>query len=117
MLGWWYSRGWAWVLHDTREHLSLINSLFAVQVLLKTWFAPWKQITTQQTFRNFFQAALDNLVSRLVGAVVRTAMLFAALFLTIAIICFGAIRLALWAFIPVGVVVLPLIGLMLGSGE
>lgn len=115
MLGWWYSRGWMWLLRDTREHLSLINSLFAVRVLLKTWFAPWKQISTPQTFRNFFQSAIDNLISRLVGAVVRTAMLFVALLMTIVILSFGIVRVVLWAFVPPSVVLLPLYGLTGGG--
>lgn len=116
MLGWWYSRGWAWLIKDTREHLSIIGSIFAVKVLLKTWFSPWKQISTPQTFRNFFQAAIDNLVSRLVGAIVRTAMLFTALLCTVGVLLFGFLRVLVWAFIPPSVLILPLMSI-LGGGN
>ena len=112
MLGWWYSRGWAWLLRDTQQHLSLVGSTFAVRVLLKTWFAPWKQITTASTFRNFFQSAIDNMISRLVGGVVRTGILFISLIFAVAILLFGFVRLVAWAAIPPAVVILPLLTLM-----
>lgn len=115
MLGWWYSRGWAWLLRDTQDHLARVGSTFAVRVLLRTWFAPWKQITSPTTFRNFFQSAIDNGISRLIGGIVRTGILFVALLFSITIIIFGICRLILWPFIPFGIVILPILGLFGGN--
>lgn len=111
MLGWWYGRGWLWVLRSIGTNLSRISQIFAVKVLLKTWFAPWKQIYTPSNFRNFFQIAIDNSISRLIGGIVRTAMLLCALVLAILAVVFGVILAILWPLLPVSIVLLPVLAL------
>ncbi len=109
MLGWWYSRGWVWLIKDTKNGLDYIGSTFAVRVLLKTWFSPWKQITSPATFRTFFQSAIDNSISRIVGGIVRTAMLSIALIFAIGVIGVGIIRFIFWPFIPLMIVLFPIL--------
>lgn len=111
MLGWWYGRGWLWTLQLTRERLKTVGRVFAVKVLLKTWFSPWKQIYSPSTFANFFRNAADNAVSRCIGVVVRTGILFAALVLSIFIIVFGLISFVVWPVLPLLPIILPLVSL------
>lgn len=111
MLGWWYSRGWLWILNATSHRLRVIGRTFAVKVLLRTWFSPWKQIYRQSTFRNFFSIALDNAVSRTVGTVVRTSILFCALWLGIGSVIFGLVSLVIWPFLPLLIIILPILSL------
>lgn len=109
MLGWWYSRGWLWILDLTIARLEAIGRIFAVKVLLRTWFAPWKQIQSASTFQNFFQVAVDNTISRVIGSIVRGSILFWTLVLATAVIFFGLFSLLVWAFIPLLTIILPVL--------
>lgn len=108
MLGWWYSQGWAWIMHSIRDSLIAVEESFSVPILLKTWFSPWKQIQTPSSLRNFFQAAIDNLISRLIGALIRTFMLITAIIMMAGIAVFGLLSLLLWPVFPFFIVILPL---------
>lgn len=110
MLSWWYTSGWLWVLTQTQNQLRAISQTFAVSVLLKTWFAPWKRIYRESTFATFFRDAVDNMISRIIGSIVRGTMLFFALVLSIFVITVGLISLIAWPFIPLLTFILPILG-------
>lgn len=107
MLGWWYGQGWGWLFGIIRKNLQAVGEIFSVPILVKTFFAPWKQIQTVSSFSNFFQAAIDNLVSRFIGAIVRFFMLIAALFLTTGLIIGGLVLVVLWPLFPLLIFILP----------
>lgn len=109
MLGWWYSQGWLQNLQTIERRLKTVANVFAVKVLLRTWFSPWKQIYTQSTFTTFFKILLDNTISRCIGAIVRGSILFAALLISIGIITIGLLSLIVWPFIPLLIIVFPLL--------
>lgn len=109
MLGWWYSRGWAWSIDRIGQEIQRIGRIFAVGILLKTWFAPWKQITTVSTFQNFFQSMIDNLISRLIGFFIRTFMLIVASLWASFILVSGMILVLLWPLIPFAIIILPIL--------
>lgn len=115
MLGWWYSRGWSWILQLTSERLQTIGRVFAVKILIQTWFSPWKQIHTEATFRNFLRIALDNAISRIVGSVVRGTILLWSLILAILTIVFGVVSFVVWPLLPLLVIILPILTLS-GAG-
>jgi hypothetical protein len=109
MLGWWYGQGWLWAIQGIGRRLGHIGSVFAVRVLIRTWFSPWKQITSPSSFRNFFQAAVDNTISRVIGGFVRTIMLVIALLWAIFVIASGFVFIIVWPFLPFSVFILPLL--------
>lgn len=109
MLGWWYGQGWLWAIKQIDVRLQNIGNIFAVKVLIRTWFAPWKQITSPSSFHNFFQAATDNAISRVVGGIVRTTMLLLALIWALLIIVSGLIWIILWPLLPLGIIILPVL--------
>lgn len=111
LFGWWYGSGWGWLLGSVAKRLKNIQETFSVTILLRTLFSPWKQITTPSTFRNFFQAMIDNLVSRFIGATVRLGMLIAAFFLTISVLLLGMVFFIAWPLVPLLLVILPLLTL------
>ncbi len=112
MLGWWYGQGWLWALRQIDWQLKHIGRVFAVSVLLKTLFSPWKQITSPSSFHNFFQATADNAVSRIIGFMVRSTMLFIALFWAIITVVLAIIFLLIWPFIPLSIVVFPVLAVI-----
>ncbi len=112
MLGWWYGRGWLWIIDRTRERLKTVAHVFAVSILIRTLFSPWKQIYTgKSTFQTFLRDAVDNAVSRFIGAIVRGSILFGALLLSLLIVLVGLISLIIWPILPFLIIILPILTL------
>jgi hypothetical protein len=111
MLSWWYGRGWLWIINVTNKRLQTIGRIFAVSVLIQTWFSPWKQIYREATFRNYLSIALDNAVSRSIGAVVRGTILLWALILSLGVIIIGIGSFIIWPFLPLMIIILPILAI------
>lgn len=107
LLGWWYGRGWFWLLACIKDQFVAINENFSVSILIRTWFAPWKQIQSPASFQNFLQSAIDNLISRFIGATVRTGMLLTAFVLHSLLSVGGVVALIAWPLLPLLVIALP----------
>lgn len=114
-LKWWYGAGWAWLFNEYKHKLISISRNFSIPILLKTLFSPWKQLTTQATLRNFFQAIVDNTVSRLIGFIIRIFVLVTALLIIILISLAFALIMIAWAFIPPAVIALPFVMFVVGG--
>lgn len=78
---------------------------FSVGLLLKTLLAPWKrQIVTQRSpgfsLTELFEVITFNLISRAIGALVRTFLILTWLIFEIVIIPFGLLALITWIILP-----------------
>ncbi len=107
---WWYGLGWKRAWQSILTRIRGVGRVFSVRLLISTLFKPWKQITESATKDSMlaqkFQAFLSNLVSRIVGMMMRLATLLAAA-IAIAIAALGGLALALaWPLLPVLVLVL-----------
>lgn len=111
MLGWWYGHGWVWILRKMHDRLQAIGQIFAVRVLLRTLFSPWKQIYSPTTFSNFLRNAVDNAVSRGIGTVVRGTILFWAFILSLVVLLIGALSLLIWPLLPLLTILLPVLAI------
>lgn len=112
LLSWWYGRGWFWLAGLISKNLKEINEAFSVGILLKTLFSPWKQIQSPTSFKNFIQASVDNLVSRFVGAAVRSLMLLGAFLSSAFVAVAGIAALIIWPLLPIAVFLVPIISLI-----
>ena len=100
---WWYGAGWRKMLHSVVAAPTAVERNFSVAILLDTLFAPWKRIVSVQgrSLDTKVQAMFDNLVSRLVGFVVRLFVLLTAA-LSIVFTMIGSVIVAtVWPFVPV----------------
>lgn len=110
MLSWWYTTGWRQQLLRLREKVASTMDYFSIDLLLRTFFSPFRQISAGKVTGPIgvqMRAFFDRLISRLIGAMMR---LFMIIFGSIAIAFHAIIRLvllAVWAFIPLA----PFIGL------
>jgi hypothetical protein len=99
---WWYGPGWK----DTAQKLQLrmrhTALLFSLPILLTTMFAPWKRIVTYpgKSIGERFRAVIDNLISRVVGFIVRLGALLACLTIIGLYAVIGGFLLLLWPVIP-----------------
>lgn len=112
LLGWWYSAGWRDRIRMIGERLAKSYDLFSLDLLIKTLFSPFRQISAGKVRGSFavqIQAFFDRLLSRLIGAFVRTIILIiGSLWITILAII-GLIESLIWLFVPL----LPIVGAVL----
>lgn len=112
ILTWWYGDGWRDRASLIGRRIASTNDYFSVGILLSTLFAPFRQISAGRIsgpvavqIRAFF----DKLISRIIGAIVRSFMIIFGLVVICLQAVFGGLVLATWALIPL----FPIIGLLL----
>lgn len=103
IFGWWYSRG----LRDFFIYLKAIflkiTDVFSVKLLLRTYLSPWKRDITRaegQPLNVLFQVVIFNLVSRLLGAIIKTAILFVYLLALVVFFSLSLFLIITWLFLP-----------------
>ncbi len=111
---WWYSAGYARLATTLQTRLRAIWNIFSIPILLRTLFAPWKKIETEagKGIQNFFQAMVDNLVSRAVGFTIRLFTVIAGMVCLIIGLTVSVLVLIAWPFLPFSVPVLIVWGLL-----
>lgn len=112
ILSWWYGPGWRQRASRLGEHLRSNMDYFSIDLLLRTFFSPFRQISAGKVNGPLgvqMRALLDRIISRIIGAMIRFTMIIVG---SIAIGfhgILGSVFLLLWAFIPL----LPIIGIIL----
>lgn len=95
------------------QRLSWCMNMFSISALVRTWFSPFKQTVSkprQASIDGKIQAAIDNLVSRVVGSIARTFIIVAGLICMFLALITGLVAVIVWPIIPL----LPLI-LIIGA--
>lgn len=114
-LRWWYSAGWGYAWQrGVVQRLQWCESTFSMGNLVRTWFAPFKQTYTgsvKGSLGMHFRAAIDRLISRVIGFLVRSILLVAGLVCSLFVFFTGLIFMAVWPLIPL----LPLVAIVLIS--
>lgn len=112
ILLWWYGPGWRQRAVRLGERLMAVEDYFSIDLLLRTFFAPFRQISAgkvQGSLSVQMRAFFDRIISRIIGAMIRFFMVIIG---TVAIVLYaliGAVLLACWAVIPL----LPIAGIVL----
>lgn len=105
MISWWYSKGLAWRAEKILSSIEKLINTFSLGLLIKTWFAPFRQIDAVNAGGGSLDVrlrrALDKLFSRFVGAFLRTfMMIFGVFFITIKAL-WGILNLLIWLAAPI----------------
>ncbi len=112
LLEWWYGDGWAKQLVYARDRVLGIYDYFSIDLLAKSWLAPFRQISAgkiQGSLQVQWRAFVDRTISRFIGAFMRTILI---MFGCVAIVLFSiasVVAVLLWAVLPFT----PLVGLYL----
>lgn len=112
LLGWWYGAGWRERVRMIGARLLRIFDYFSLDLLVKTWFSPFRQIGAGQVQGGLpeqLKAFGDRLVSRMIGAAVRTIMIIVGVIMLSVMAIAGLIESIIWMIIPL----LPIIGAIL----
>jgi len=103
-------RGWGNILW-------FILNYFSVPLLLRTLFSPWRGIQWQKR-KGFYPGdilftLLSNLVSRILGAIVRSFLIMAGLLLEAAFFSLGVFLLIFWLLLPFLIFIIFIYGIIL----
>lgn len=113
IISWWYSKGWRRHIQSTKSSLGRTIDFFSIEILLKTLFMPYKQISAGSTrgasLGEAMSAFFDKLTSRMIGAMLRIIVLLAGI-LAISVQVLGSLLMIIfWGIMPV----IPIVGLVL----
>jgi hypothetical protein len=110
---WWYGAGWAYAWQrGVVARLEWCESTFSMGALLRTWFAPFKQTysgNVKGSLGVHIRAGFDRFISRIIGFIVRSILLFAGLVCSVFVVLTGLIFILSWPLIPL----LPAMGLVM----
>lgn len=97
-MSWWYGSGWLARTRLIKDRLTASADFFSIGLLISTLFAPFRQISavTAGGVRGYF----DTLLSRCIGALMRTFMIFFGLVAMLLQAIFGVVVLLFWLVIP-----------------
>lgn len=108
---WWYTTGWSSLAARVMERADHTLEMFSVGLLLKTLFAPFRQISAGSVHGSFdaqMRAFGDRLFSRVFGAVIRSFFIVIGLVSTLLASVIGIVQLVLWPLVPL----LPVVGIV-----
>lgn len=112
LFSWWYSAGWALQARRVRERIAVAADYFSIGLLAKALFSPFRQISAGRVDGSLgikWRAFVDRLISRCIGAIVRTAMIVIGIVWITIVVCIGVVTLAAWLAVPV----LPIVGFVM----
>lgn len=100
-ISWYYSQGLKNFLVIWRNFLEFFWYYFSVPELFLTLFSPWKRDVTRLGLRGFhpvlfFQNAIMNTMTRIVGAIVKFSVILFAIIIEIGVFAIGMILLFVW---------------------
>jgi hypothetical protein len=111
ILSWWYGPGWRQRASQLGERLKASMDYFSIDLLLRTFFAPFRQIAAggvKGPLGVQMRALLDRVISRIIGAMIRFIMIIIGSLAIGFHGLMGVLLLIFWALIPV----LPIIGIV-----
>ncbi len=103
ILSWWYGNGWLSRFRMLKDRLQASADFFSVKSLFLSLFAPYKQISAgviDGPIGVKFHAFFDQLISRIIGAIVRSFVIVAGIIILIVQFIFGIMMLIFWLVIP-----------------
>ncbi len=112
LLRWWYTAGWRQRAGRIAVQLEGTIDYFSMDLLLKTLFAPFRQISAGKVDGSLevkLRALVDKLFSRVIGAFVRTLIIIIGAIVILLQVIIGLLILLGWALLPL----LPVAGLIL----
>lgn len=93
------------ILKGWKNFLLFNLNYFSIFSLLKTFFSHWRQYKWDYgrgfDISRYLEAFFSNLISRILGAIMRTFLISLGILCEIFIIILGAIIFLIWIFLPV----------------
>lgn len=101
---WWISETPGRIIAAWKNFLRFNFNYFSVGLLLRTLFSPWRkyEVYRERGFNvgKFIESLISNLIFRLLGAFLRSILIFAGLVTEIFVALAGVAAFILWIFLP-----------------
>ncbi len=101
LLSWWYSTGYHNFLQTLLSKFHDTADFFSIDLLLKTLFSPYKQISAEVNSGSIFQRLLDKLISRVVGFIIRLFIILAGAIALILQSVLSIVATLCWPLLPI----------------
>ena len=105
------------ILRAWRNFLSFSLNFFSISLLLRTFCSPWRRYRYAYPkafdLRKYFDALTFNAISRVIGMIMRTALIIIGVIAAFFIFCAGFLILLFWLFLPVILIILFFYGIKL----
>ena len=115
IFGWWYSRGLKDFFIYLKAIILKITDIFSVKLLLRTYLSPWKRDLTSiegLPLNEILRVFIFNLVSRLIGFIIKTVILFIYLIVSAVFLAVSLSLIITWLFLPL----ITILGIIVGIG-
>ncbi len=116
-LAWYYYETIREILKGWRNFLVFTFKYFSLPVLLKTFFSPWHKYFYSYgrgfSFKKYLNAFTFNMMSRVIGAFLRTFLILAGFLAEIVVFIAGVLMLVVWIILPFLLLFFLLFGLKL----
>ena len=103
--GWWYGAGFKKQLEMIQSRLIQMADFFSIGLLLKTLFQPFRMLdantSTKGPLEVRLQVAMGKLVSRLIGAFMRSLVMLVGILALIGRALFGGLQVLFWLLMPI----------------
>lgn len=103
-LRWWYSAGWQWVwARAVSQRVRWCLETFSLSTLIRTLFSPFKQTFAggvKGSIGDHFRAFVDRSISRVIGFLVRSILILAALVSILFVLVSGVLLVLIWPLLP-----------------
>ena len=116
-LKWHYGKAIFSLTKIWRNLLDFIFNYFSINLLFKNFFDPWKRMADDYpsgfNLKKIFYTLLANLITRIVGMIMRFFLIIIGLFCYIIFILFYPLAIILWLLLPLLIIILILEGILL----
>jgi len=101
---WHYGRAWLEMWGLWRNYMWYVVHVFSLPQLMRSWLSPFKRISegrgSKLSLEDFASYIIINILSRVVGAVARTAVICAGLVTLLVTVIVGFLIYAAWMILP-----------------
>lgn len=113
---WHYTRAVRDLIEIGANFVWFIYNYFSIKVLFSTLFAPYKRLTEKYRggldIEKFLESIVVNLLMRIIGFVMRTAVLVVGLIAILVTFVAGAVLIVVWLLLPIILLIMFTFGLL-----
>ena len=101
---WHYTRAWGEILHVWSNLIWFVINFFSLPQMMLSWLSPWKRMTEGRgekwSFEDLASYIIIGIISRIVGGIMRTVVIFLGLVSLFTVLALGIVTLVFWAAAP-----------------
>jgi len=116
-ISWYYFERTKMIVQIWKSFLKFNLAYFSTGFLLKTFFSPWRRYQWSYGLSidigRYFQVFLSNLISRILGSIVRFFLIIIGIIFELVIFLLGTAVILAWIFLPIILVVVFIFSLRL----